>query len=77
MSPEEPSSAQEGPNLLLGALLELLGRAPGDHGLAFRIEEHSVISQLEDAGQFVGHEDQVVQAARAERIEARRGLVEV
>src|SRR5271156_3601242 len=67
---------------------QVLGVAVRDHGLALRVEKDAVVADCKNAGQLVRDddhgcaevvaqfEDQIVEQARAYRIEAGRGLVE-
>ena len=85
--PEIPTT-EAGLAKLAKSLEELPGGALGDHGALLRVEEDRVAPDGEDAGQLVGDddhgrpqavaqlEDQLVEAARVDRVEARRGLVE-
>src|SRR5207237_3340840 len=83
------SAGQEGPHPgILRSGQELLRVARGDHRLALAVEEHRVVGDGEDALELVRHhhdggaeavaqiEDQVVEPPRAQRVEARRRLVE-
>src|SRR2546427_7772902 len=82
-------AGQEGPHpRILRSGQELFRVARGDHRLALAVEEHRVVGDGEDALELVRHhhdggaeavpqiEDQVVEPPRAQRVEARRGLVE-
>src|SRR5882762_8860457 len=67
---------------------QLPRRATRDHRAALGVEEDAIVGDREDARQLVRHhddrrpeavpelEDELVQAPRADRVEARRGLVE-
>ena len=67
---------------------KLLGVTAGSHGLGVGIEKHAVVTDGEDAGELVGHhhhrrpqtvaqlENQIIEQPGADRIEARRRLVE-
>ena len=64
---------------------ELLGVTAGDHGPGFRVEKHAVIADRKDARQLMGDnhnrraqafaqlQDQIVEQARADRIETGAG----
>ena len=67
---------------------KLLGVTAGSHGLGVGIEKHAVVTDGKNTGQLVGHHDhrspqtvaqlenQIIEQPGADRIEARRGLVE-
>ena len=67
---------------------KLLGVAAGDHGPRFRVEKHAVVADGKDARQLMGDDhdcgaeavaqlqDQIIEQARADRIEASRRFVE-
>ena len=66
---------------------EILRVAAGDHRPRFRVEEYAVVADRENARQFMRDhqdggaqtvaqvQDQIVEQARADRIESRRRLV--
>src|SRR2546428_10862798 len=82
-------ASQEAADLGILRLLEQLLRVPsGDTGARLPVEEQAVVGDREDARQLVGHhhdrgaeavaelENQIVEHARGDGIEAGRGLVE-
>src|ERR1700735_1627845 len=74
--------------LIFAILEQVLGVALRDHGSALRVEKNAVVADCKNAGEFMRDddprragvgaqlEDQVVEQARADRIEAGRRLVE-
>src|SRR5262245_21791750 len=85
----ELTPQQEVANLRIGTVVaQLLRIALGDHRLGVSVEKHRVVADGEDAGELMGHhrdrgaeavpqlEDQIVQHARTDWIEAGRWLVE-
>src|SRR5689334_2878882 len=83
------AAKQEVANLWIRAFVaQHLRVTRGDHGLGICVEEHRVVADGENAGEFMGDhgdrgteavsqlENEVVQHARTDRVEASRRLVE-